>query len=150
MLSGCILIGQWLTELHMCSVAACLLYAVCSYMEHHRIYIATLELFCVLTSVQLLTNIFCHLLVFIFWQISHVIWATDFVPDLWQFAAFMNLPYADETAVACQTLFSDLIWILRTFFSDFLRYCVESFGTIFGWWLCFMSPMSATCGSMFV
>ena len=54
-----------------------LLHAVCSYMEHHTLWIAMLELFSVLTSVQLLMNIFCHLLVFIFWQFTHVIWVTD-------------------------------------------------------------------------
>ena len=60
----------------MCSVTACLLHAVHCYMEHHRIYIATLKLFCVLTSVQLLMNIFC----------------------IYEFVAFMNLLYADETS----------------------------------------------------
>ena len=146
-LSGCILIGQQLTELHMCSVAAYLLHAVCSYWTPSNI-IATLKLFCGLTSVLLLPNIFWYLLVSsgIFWQISHVIWVLILyqisIPDLQRFVAFMDLLYADETSNSRQTWFSDFIRILRTFFSDFLHCCVESFATIFGWSHCFMSHVS--------
>ena len=51
-------------QLHMCSVAACWLHAVCSNMEHHTLWIAMLELFCVLTSDEyLLPSSGFHLLV---------------------------------------------------------------------------------------
>ena len=67
--------------------------------------------------------IFWYLLVFIFWcllassgNFTHVIWVTDFVPDFnARFAAFMDLPYAEQTTSSMPNLILKFIWIVRTF-----------------------------------
>ena len=53
------------------------------------------------------------------------------IPDLQQFAAFMNLPYADETSGSMPNLIFQSYMDPKDIFSDILC-CVESFGTIFG------------------
>ena len=84
-------------------------------------------------------------------KFTHVIWVTDFVQYFnTRFVAFMNLPYADETSGSVPNRIFRSYIDPKDIFSDILRCCVESFETIFGWSNCFMSPMSATCGSMFV
>ena len=113
-LSGCNLIGQSTNCSWPCAQwlpICCMLFAPT--WNTIWICISTLELFCVLTSVQPLTNIFCHLLVYIFWYLltfsgifwwvltCHMVYWILYqisLQDLWQFAAFMNLPYVDATS----------------------------------------------------
>ena len=54
------------------------------------------------------------------------------IPDLWHFAASMNLLYADKTSSNMLNLIFATHMHPKDIFGDFLHCCVESFDTMFG------------------